>query len=146
MAITRSVYAVFAAGAVALGTAATTVSAAPAWAGGPDGYVEGAGGSRAVGSGELEGAYIGFVAYGSSNDEAAAAVVAQCQNAGATECTSDEQTNDALCIVSVGGADGTVAGGAGPTVEAAEQDAYQRAGEAGHSLDETATLIISSCP
>ena len=58
----------------------------------------------------------GFKASGATNEEASAQVIAQCQSAGGQECTSDEVTNDNLCIVSVGDdSKEIVAGGAGLT-------------------------------
>jgi hypothetical protein len=70
----------------------------------------------------------------------------QCQGAGGQECTSDEVTNDNLCIVSVAD-DGNdvVVGGAGVTVEAARDDAFARAAVNGTPLGPTAAIVISDC-
>lgn len=74
------------------------------------------------------------------------ALIAQCQSAGGQECTSDEVTNDNLCIVSVGDdSNEIVAGGAGVTVEAARDDAFQRAAANGTPLGPTAAIVISDC-
>ena len=132
----------FAAMAVAL------ASTSPAWAGGPDGVVEDGNISRAVGSGLSNGTLVGFTASGATNDAASAALIAVCQNAGAQQCSSDEVTNDVFCVVSVGADDGTgiVAGGAGPTVDAARDDAFRNAGRANLVLDPAARVLASSCP
>src|SRR5262245_1122628 len=122
MAVARMASAMF-----ALGVIVATFSVGSAWAGGPDGLVEGGGDvCQAVGSGVLNGALAGFSATGPTNDAASAAVIAACQEAGAEECSRDEVTNDNLCVVSVGeDSSGVVAGGAGPTVEAARDDAFR---------------------
>jgi hypothetical protein len=143
MANTRLVSAIVAAGVlIGGGTAAT------AWAGGPPGVVENPEDvSVAVGTGEFEGALAGFTATGHTNDEASAAVVAACNAAGGVECTSDEVTNDRLCIVSVADDEsGVVAGGAGVTVEAARQDAFNRAAANNTPLGSKATTVVSACP
>ena len=77
----------------------------------------------------LNEALVGFTATGPTNDAASAAVIAACQQAGAEDCSRDEVTNDNLCVVSVGADDGSgiVSGGAGPTVEAARDDAFRHA-------------------
>ncbi|MUL85281.1 MULTISPECIES: hypothetical protein [unclassified Mycolicibacterium] len=143
MANTRLVSVFVAAGVlVAGGTAAT------AWAGGPPGFVEYPGDvSVAVGTGEFEGTLAGFTATGATNDQASAAVIAACNAAGGAECTSDEVTNDRLCIVSVAdGASGVVAGGAGVTLEAARQDALNRAAANNTPLGPNAATVVSACP
>lgn len=143
MASTRLVSSIVAAGVVAAG-----ISVGTAWAGGPPGT----GGdaedvSVAVGTGEFQGALAGFTATGDSNDEASAAVIAACQQAGGVECTSDEVTNDNLCIVSVAAnGSGVVAGGAGATVEAARADAFNRAAGNNTPLDPSAQVVVSACP
>lgn len=123
-------------------------AAATAWAGGPPGFVQDLDDvSVAVGTGEFEGALVGFTATGDTNDEASAAVIATCTAAGGVECTSDEVTNDRLCIVSVGdGVTHVVSGGAGVTVEAARDDAFNRAAAAGTPLGADATTVVSACP
>lgn len=145
MANTRLVSAIVAAGVVAAG-----VSAGAAWAGGPGGYVDDTADdiSAAVGTGEFDGALVGFTATGDTNAEASAAVVAACEAAGGVECTSDEVTNDNLCIVSVAASDGSgvVAGGAGATVEAARGDAFNRAAANNTPLDPGAQVVVSACP
>lgn len=122
--------------------------APPAWAGGPGGVVDSGVVSRAVGSGVRDGMLIGFTATGPTNDLASAAVIAACQGAGAEQCSSDEQTNDVFCIVSVGADDGSgvVSGGAGPTVEAARDDAFRHVTAANLTLDPSARVLASSCP
>ncbi|OBI71184.1 hypothetical protein A5663_09895 [Mycobacterium sp. E740] len=124
------------------------ISAGAAWAGGPGGVVEDPEDvSAAVGTGNFEGALVGFTATGDTNDEAAAAVIAQCQSAGGVECTSDEVTNDNLCIVSVADDENdVVAGGAGATVEAARADAVNRAAANNTPLGPSAQIVVSACP
>jgi uncharacterized protein YbjQ (UPF0145 family) len=56
-------------------------------------------------------------------------------------------TNDNLCIVSVGSSTaGVVAGGAGVTVDAARQDAINKAAANNTPLGADAVVIISACP
>jgi len=104
--------------------------------------------SRAVGSGVIDGVLVGYMASGSTNDEAEAAVIALCQNAGADQCTSDEVTNADVCVVSVGAEDGSgvVAGGAGHTVEEARANADENAALFDQVLDPAARILVSSCP
>lgn len=132
---------------VAAGVVAGGVTAGIAWAGGPT-VAEGAGDiSVAVGSGEFIGELVGFTATGPTNDAAAAAVIAACQAAGGVECTSDEVTNDNLCIVSVASSStGVVSGGAGPTIEAARQDALNKAVAGGSPEGDDANVLVSACP
>jgi len=143
MALTRMTSTIF-----ALGVVVATFSVGPAWAGGPDGVVEGGDDiSQAVGSGVLNGALAGFSATGPTNDAASAAVIAACQQAGAQECSRDEVTNDNLCVVSVGeDSSGVVAGGAGPTVEAARDDAFRHSVDASAALTQDARVLVSACP
>ena len=144
MALTRMVSTAF-----VLGIAAATLSIGAAWAGGPDGAVENTDDiSQAVGSGVLNGTLTGFSATGPTNEAASAAVIAACQQAGAQECTRDEVTNDNLCVVSVGADDGSgiVSGGAGPTVEAARDDAFRHSQDADAPLDPGARILVSACP
>lgn len=144
MVVVRRYIAGFAAGLVA-----ATVWAGSAWAGGPDGAVEDSSDiSEAVGSGVLNEALVGFTATGPTNDAASAAVIAACQQAGAEDCSRDEVTNDNLCVVSVGADDGSgiVSGGAGPTVEAARDDAFRHAQDADAPLDPGARVLASACP
>lgn len=144
MASTRLVSSIVAAGVVAAG-----ISVGTAWAGGPPGDTGDTGGaSAAVGTGEFDGALAGFTASGNTNDEASSAVIAACQHAGGVECTSDEVTNDNLCIVSVAANNGSgvVAGGAGATVEAARADAFNRAAGNNTPLDPSAQVVVSACP
>ena len=124
------------------------LTAGPAAAGGPDGVVEDGNISRAVGSGLSGGTLLGFTATGPTNDAASAALIAACQDAGAQQCSSDEVTNDVFCVVSVGAADGSgiVAGGAGPTVDAARDDAFRNVERANLMLDPAARVLASSCP
>jgi uncharacterized protein YgbK (DUF1537 family) len=138
---TRKVWAFVAAGVVAGG-----VSTGIAWAGGPGGTVE-ADTSVAVGTGLFNNSIVGFTATGATNDEAAAKVIAACQAAGGVDCTADEVTNDNLCIAAVA-SDLTdiVAGGAGPTVEAARQDALNKAMANGTPEGPDAVVVVSVCP
>lgn len=140
---TRLVSAIAAAGIVG-----AAISAGTAWAGGQGGVVEDPEDiSAAVGTGLFEGALVGFTATGDTNEEASAAVIAQCQSAGGVECTSDEVTNDNLCIVSVADdVNDVVAGGAGPTVEAARADAFNQAAAHNSPMDPSASVVISACP
>ena len=143
MIITRRVHVVLAATAVA-----AAALAAPAWAGGPGGVVENDDISRAVGSGVLDGALVGYSSSGADNAAASAAVIAACQSAGADQCSSDEVTNDVFCVVSVGVDDGSgiVAGGAGESVEAASADAVKNVGRANLTLSAPTRVLASSCP
>lgn len=139
---TRLVSAVMAAGVIAAG-----VSMSTAWAGGPSGTVEDNYPSEAVGTGVFAGELDGFKAFGMTNEEASANVIAACQAAGGTDCTADEVTNDNLCIASVADPDtSVVAGGAGPTVGAAVADAYARAAANGTPLGSAAAPVITDCP
>ncbi|KUH98100.1 hypothetical protein AU188_12260 [Mycobacterium sp. IS-3022] len=140
---TRLVSVIAAAGVVGAG-----ITAGTAWAGGQGGVVEDPEDiSAAVGTGVFEGAVVGFTATGDTNEEASAAVIAQCESAGGVECTSDEVTNDRLCIVSVADdVSDVVAGGAGATVEAARADAFNRAAANNTPLSPTAPVVISACP
>ena len=133
---------------VAVGVIAAGIFGGPAWAGGPDGDVENADDiSQAVGTGVFEGALVGFNATGSTNDEASSRVIAACVGAGGQECTSDEVTNDGLCIVSVAdNVSSVVAGGAGATIDAAREDAFRRAADNGTPLPLTAVTVASACP
>jgi hypothetical protein len=142
MVAVRGVSAVLMSGVVAV------LVAGPAWAGGPGGVVEGGATSRAVGSGLQNGVLVGFASTGATNSAAAAAVITACQNAGAEQCSSDEVTNDVFCVVSVGADDGSgiVAGGAGPTVEAARVDAFRNVERANLALNPAARVLASSCP
>ena len=132
---------------VAAGVIAVGISTGTAWAGGPGGAIENSPDiSVAVGTGVFIDGLVGFRATGATNDEASARVIAQCQSAGGQECTSDEVTNDNLCIVSVADdSNEVVAGGAGATVAAARDDAYQRAAANGTPLGPTAAIVISDC-
>ncbi len=140
---------------LAAGVVAGGFSTGTAWAGGPEG---GAPNDlfEAVGSGTFDdtrdgpggaSTEVGFRATGATAGQASAAVVAACQAAGGVDCTSDEVTNDNLCIVSVFDPGTNVdAGGAGPTVEAARQDAIQRAAANNTPMSPAAAVLISACP
>jgi hypothetical protein len=142
MAKTRLVTAIVAAGVIAAG-----VPAGVAWAGGPDGAVEDTDISQAVGTGTFIGEIDGFTALAPTNEEAAAAVLAQCNAAGGVDCSVEEVTNDNLCIVDMGDPDtGVVSGGAGPTIQAAVADATARAATSGQPFGPNAVVIISACP
>ncbi len=140
MANIRLVSALVAAGVIAAG-----VSTSYAWAGGPSGVNDNI--YEAVGTGTFIGELDGFRATGSSAAEASAAVIAACQAAGGVECTADEVTNDNVCIVSVADdVSDVVAGGAGPTVEAAMADAIARAAASGTPFGPTPAVVVSACP
>lgn len=133
---------------VAASVIAAAISTGVAWADGPGGVVEDPNDiSAAVGTGVLEGSLVGFQATGDTNDEASARVIAACEDAGGQSCTSDEVTNDNLCIVSVAdNSNSVVAGGAGLTVEAARDDAFQRAALNNTPLTPAAVIVVSTCP
>lgn len=142
MANTRLVSAILAAGVLAVG-----VPAGIAWAGGPVGTVEDNNISVAVGSGTFVGELDGFTATGATNDEASAGVLAQCNAAGGVDCTVDEVTNDNLCIVSLADdLSDVVAGGAGPTIEAAVADAVARAAGNNTPFGPNPAVVVSACP
>lgn len=132
----------------AAGVLAAGISTGVAWAGGPGGVVEDPEDIyEAVGTGAFANSLVGFRATGDTAEEASEAVLAQCMSAGGMECTVDEYTNDNLCIVSVADdVTDVIAGGAGPTVEAAKADALARAAAAGTLLDASAAIVISACP
>ncbi len=134
--------------AISAGLLCAVAMAAPAWAGGPGGGVDTGVVFRAVGSGVRDGMLTGFTGTGPTEEMATSAVIAACQGVGAEQCSSDEQTDDVFCIVSVGADDGSgiVSGGAGPTVEAARDDAFRHVGSAGLTLDPSARILASSCP
>lgn len=119
-----------------------------AWAGGPGGVIEDPEDiSVAVGTGAFLGELDGFTATGDTNEEASAAVLAACNAAGGVDCTVDEVTNDNLCIVSAAEDESdVVAGGAGPTIEAAVADAVARAAANGTPFAVPPTVVISACP
>ncbi|MBN9634945.1 MAG: hypothetical protein J0H22_06910 [Actinobacteria bacterium] len=127
---------------------ASVMAAAPACADGPAVVVENPYDiAAAVGSGVQDGVIVGFSATGPDVPAAAAAVTAACRRAGADQCTSDEVTNDRLCIVNVDAPEtGVVAGGAGPTVEAARQDAFNRAAANNTPLAPDSPTLAWSCP
>lgn len=132
----------------AAGVVAAGISTGTAWAGGPGGVVENVEPmSVAVGTGVFENALVGFVAFGYTNDEATANVIAKCQAAGGLECTSDEVTNDDFCIVSVADpVNDVVSGGEGGTVEAARQDAIADAAARNLPMSAPdAVVVISDC-
>ena len=119
---TRLVSAIMAAGVITAG-----ISTGTAWAGGPGGVVENVDQmSAAVGSGVFENDLVGFLALGSTNEEASANVIAQCEAAGGMYCTSDMATNDDNCIGSFADpVNMVVGGGAGATIEEARLNAIQ---------------------
>lgn len=152
MANNRLVTAMVAAGVIAAG-----ISAATAFAGGPGGVIEDTGVPfRAIGTGTFEdfsdgpagnSTEVGFSATGATAEEASAAVIAVCQAAGGVDCSSDLVTNDNVCIVSVGDDDiDVVSGGAGVTIDAARQDAIQRAAASNLPINPASPVIISACP
>ncbi|OMC40211.1 hypothetical protein A5740_24695 [Mycobacterium sp. GA-1841] len=144
MATIRHLAALGAAGIIVAG-----VSIPTAWEGGPGGVVENSDDDSyaAVGTGTFHDALVGFRATGDTRAEAAQAVVAKCQAASGGDCTSDAETNDNLCIVSVADdASDVVVGGAGATVEAAREDAVRRAAAQNMPVGPAAAVVISDCP
>lgn len=142
MANKRLVSAIVAAGVIAAG-----ISVGTAWAGGPAGSIEDTDIAEAVGTGVFADELVGYLASGTTIEEAAANVIAACQAAGGSECTADEVTNDDLCIASVADDDtDVVAGGAGPTVEAARIDAIAKAAANNTPIAADAPIVISDCP
>ena len=135
-------------GICAAGAAVAAISVGVAWAGGPPGVVEDGGlMSEAVGSGYVDDSLVGYRAGGPGNEEAKQSVVAACQAAGGTDCSADEVTNDHLCVTVVGDDDtGEVGGGAGPTAEAARDDALRHAVDSGYPFAESARTLITACP
>jgi hypothetical protein len=133
---------------VAMGIIAAGASVGVALADGPPGVIEDSSDlSVAVGTGVFDGSLVGFQAAGGTNDEASARVIAACQAAGGQSCTSDEVTNDNLCIASVADdSNAVVAGGAGATIEAARDDAFQRALANNTPLTPAAVVVVSTCP
>lgn len=142
---------------VVAGVIAAGISAATAFAGGPGGEIEDLSVPfRAIGTGTFEifddgpsgdSTEVGFSATGATVEEASAAVIAVCQAAGGVDCSSDVVTNDNVCIVSVGDDDiDVVSGGAGVTIDAARQDALQRAAASNLPIDPASPVIISACP
>lgn len=127
---------------------ASVLAAVPACAEAPAGLVEGTNDiAAAVGSGVRGGVIVGFSATGPDVPAASAAVIAACKRAGAVQCTSDEVTNDRLCIVNVNAPEsGVVAGGAGRTVEEARQDAFNRAAANNTPLAPGSATLAWSCP
>ena len=133
---------------VAASFIAVMLPTVPASAGGESGVVENSTDmAAAVGSGVVNGTIVGFTATGVDNPAAVANVIAACQRVGGQQCTSDEDTNDRLCIVNVDHEEtGVVAGGAGPTIAAARADALNRAAANNTPLDPTDPTLASSCP
>lgn len=142
---------------VTAGVITAGITAGVAWAGGPGGVVDSPPDLfEAVGSGTFEdfsdgaggiGSEVGFRATGATAEEASAAVIGACQAAGGVDCTADEVSNDNLCIASViDDATDVVAGGAGPTVDAARADAMARAAANGTPMSPGAVVLISACP
>ncbi|OBJ39294.1 hypothetical protein A5630_27550 [Mycolicibacterium mucogenicum] len=134
--------------ALAVVLSASAVAAIPACADGSAGVLGKPNNiAAAVGSGVRGGVIVGFTASGPDVGAAATAVIAACHRAGADQCTSDEVTNDRLCIVNVHApASGVVAGGAGPTIEDARRDAFNRAAANNTPLAADSPTLASSCP
>jgi hypothetical protein len=137
---------VIAAAVAALG--ACVIATVPACAEAPAGLVDGTNDiAAAVGSGVRGGVIVGFSATGPDVPAASAAVIAACKRGGAVQCTSDEVTNDRLCIVNVSASDtGVVAGGAGRTVDEARQEAFNRAAANDTPLAADSPTLAWSCP
>ena len=132
----------------AAGIVAAGISTGVAWAGGPGGVVDDPEDIYdAVRTGTFNNSLVGFHATGDTLEEASAALLAECRADGGQDCTVDEYSNDNLCIVSVADdVTDVIAGGAGPTVEAAKADAIARAAANGTPLDASAAIVISACP
>lgn len=135
--------------AAAGGVAIAMMFSGTAWAGGgPSNEYENPNDvSSAVGTGIFDSGLVGFHGTGDTNEEASANVIAQCQAAGGSDCTADEVTNDNLCIVAIADDNSdVVAGGAGVTIEAAREDAFQRAMAKNMPLAPNSPIVISDCP
>jgi hypothetical protein len=150
-----------AAAAAAAATIAAAISTGTAWAGGPtDSTVDDSPGPpgnyggmfSALGSGTFiepngQNVEVGYNEYGYTAAEAQTNVVRQCLNEGGQNCSSDIVTNDNLCIVSiVDGRTNVNSGGAGPTIEAARQDALTRAAANNMPMSPDSAVLISDCP
>ena len=136
---TRLVSAIMAAGVITAG-----ISTGTAWAGGPGGAVENVYQmSAAVGTGVFIDNLVGFLALGSTNEEAMANVVAQCQAAGGVECSSDMATNMDNCIGAFADPVNMISGGGvGATIEEARQNAIQRAIDANMAVSAPDVLVV----
>ncbi len=137
---TRLVSAIMAAGVITAG-----ISTGTAWAGGPGGVVENADDmmSAAVGTGVFIDNLVGFLALGSTNEEAMANVVAQCQAAGGVECSSDMATNMDNCIGAFADPVNMISGGGvGATIEEARQNAIQRAIDANMAVSAPDVFVV----
>jgi hypothetical protein len=146
--------------AAAAAVIAAGISTGTAWAGGPTGPVDDSPGPpgsygemfSAVGSGTFvdpngQNVEVGYNEYGNTAAEAERNVVGQCLADGGQNCSSDIVTNDNLCIVTVvDGRTNINAGGAGPTVEAARQDALARAAASNMPMSPDSVVLISDCP
>jgi hypothetical protein len=134
---------------MATGLLTALIATGVAWADGPGGVIDDAanGASEAVGTGVFDNGLVGFRASGNTNEEASAAVIAACRRAGGRDCTSDEVTNENLCVVSVADpVSRVVAGGAGVTLDVARQDAIARAAANSTPLGPGAVVVVSACP
>ena len=136
---TRLVSAIMAAGVITAG-----ISTGTAWAGGPGGAVENVDQmSAAVGTGVFIDNLVGFLALGSTNEEAMANVVAQCQAAGGVECSSDMATNMDNCIGAFADPVNMISGGGvGATIEEARQNAIQRAIDANMAVSAPDVFVV----
>ena len=136
---TRLVSAIMAAGVITAG-----ISTGTAWAGGPGGAVENVDQmSAAVGTGVFIDNLVGFLALGSTNEEAMANVVAQCQAAGGVECSSDMATNVDNCIGAFADPVNMISGGGvGATIEEARQNAIQRAIDANMAVSAPDVFVV----
>ena len=146
--------------AAAAAVIAAGITTGTAWAGGPTGPVDDSPGPpgsyggmfSALGSGTFvdpngQNVEVGYNEYGDTAAQAQANVVRQCVAEGGQNCSSDIVTNDNLCIVSiVDGRSNVNAGGAGPTIEAARQDALARASASNMPMSPGSGVLISDCP
>ncbi len=146
--------------AAAAAVIAAGITTGTAWAGGPTGPVDDSPGPpgsyggmfSALGSGTFvdpngQNVEVGYNGYGATAAEAQGNVVSQCLAEGGQNCSSDIVTNDNLCIVSiVDGRTNVNSGGAGPTVEAARQDALSRAAASNMPMSPESGVLISDCP
>ena len=147
--------------AIAAGVSVAAISAATAWAGGPDGGVDDSPGPpgsygdmfAAVGSGTFvnpsnqDSVEVGYNAYGNSEAEAKSALIGQCVADGGQNCSADMVTNDNVCIAVVVDVNTRVdVGGAGPTVDAARLNAIARAAANGTPVSPDSPVLISDCP
>ena len=102
--------------------------------------------ARSIAIGVIDGQLITNLATGDTLQDAKAAAVAGCQRNGATQCSAAASTDGDECLVVLGEADGSYAGGSGTTITAARQDALANAAQDNTQIANTAPILTSSCP